>query len=415
MKKNWKHLAAGGAAAAVLTGILAVPTLAATGSQMARLDYQNMKVELDGQTLNLRDSQGNAVEPFTINGTTYLPLAAIGQALGLNVAWDGATNTVILTSGGTASSGTGTQGETTDIGVERAKSIALNHAGLSASDVTFVRSVLEYDNGRAEYEVEFWKDNVEYDYEIDASTGNILSADRDIEGYTIPQQSQSSNDIGVEQAKTIALNHAGVSASNASFVFAQLDYENGRRVYEVEFYSGSTEYDYEIDAADGSVLSYDYDAERYTPQQSQTSNDIGVEQAKTVALNHAGVAASDAVFVHAKLDYDDGRRVYEVEFYSGSTEYDYEIDAASGDVLSYDYDAERYTLQQPQTGSLLSEARVKEIVEARAGTTGTYREFKLERDDGRTVYEGELRSGWTEYEFTVDAYSGDILEWSVDR
>ena len=303
---------------------------------MARLDYQNMKVELDGQTLNLRDSQGNAVEPFTINGTTYLPLAAIGQALGLNVAWDGATNTVILTSGGTASSGTGTQGETTDIGVERAKSIALNHAGLSASDVTFVRSVLEYDNGRAEYEVEFWKDNVEYDYEIDASTGNILSADRDIEGYTIPQQSQSSNDIGVEQAKTIALNHAGVSASNASFVFAQLDYENGRRVYEVEFYSGSTEYDYEIDAA-------------------------------------------------------------------------------SGDVLSYDYDAERYTLQQPQTGSLLSEARVKEIVEARAGTTGTYREFKLERDDGRTVYEGELRSGWTEYEFTVDAYSGDILEWSVDR
>ena len=415
MKKNWKHLAAGGAAAAVLTGILAVPTLAATGSQMARLDYQNMKVELDGQTLNLRDSQGNAVEPFTINGTTYLPLAAIGQALGLNVAWDGATNTVILTSGGTASSGTGTQGETTDIGVERAKSIALNHAGLSASDVTFVRSVLEYDNGRAEYEVEFWKDNVEYDYEIDASTGNILSADRDIEGYTIPQQSQSSNDIGVEQAKTIALNHAGVSASNASFVFAQLDYENGRRVYEVEFYSGSTEYDYEIDAADGSVLSYDYDAERYTSQQPQTSNDIGVEQAKTIALNHAGVAASDAVFVHAKLDYDDGRRVYEVEFYSGSTEYDYEIDAASGDVLSYDYDAERYTLQQPQTGSLLSEARVKEIVEARAGTTGTYREFKLERDDGRTVYEGELRSGWTEYEFTVDAYSGDILEWSVDR
>ena len=123
------------------------------------------------------------------------------------------------------------------------------------------------------------------------------------------------------------------------------------------------------------------------------------------------------MFVHAKLDYDDGRRVYEVEFYSGSREYDYEIDAASGDILSYDYDAERYTLQQPQTGSLLSEARVKEIVEARAGTTGTYREFKLERDDGRTVYEGELRSGWTEYEFTVDAYSGDILEcpWTAEQ
>ena len=114
------------------------------------------------------------------------------------------------------------------------------------------------------------------------------------------------------------------------------------------------------------------------------------------------------------LDYEDGRRVYEVEFYSGNREYDYEIDAATGDIVSYDFDAEYYNPQQPQTGTMLTEAQVKAIVEARAGTTGTYREFKLDRDDGRIVYEGELRSGWTEYEFTVDAYSGTILEWSLD-
>ena len=148
-----------------------------------------------------------------------------------------------------------------------------------------------------------------------------------------------------------------------------------------------------------------------------SSTDIGAEKAKTIALNHAGVSASNAVFLHAKLDYDDGRRTYEVEFYSGSKEYDYEIDAATGEILSYDFDAERYTpsTSSGSSGTYISEAQAKQIVEQRAGTTGTYREFKLERDDGRTVYEGELRSGQTEYDFTIDATTGAILEWEVDR
>ena len=329
MKRNWKSLMVSGTVLTVLAGALTLPALASVGQRTAALHYQNIKVTLDGRTLDLTDSRGNEVEPFTIDGTTYLPLASISKALGMDVRWDADTNTVILNT-----KGTGTTAAESYIGVERAKEIALKDAGLSASQVSFVRAGLDWDNGRMEYEVEFWKDNVEYDYEIDAYTGTILHSDRDIEGYSIPAQS---------------------------------------------------------------------------------SADIGADRAKEIALDHAGVSASDAVFLYAKLDRDDGRRVYEVEFYSGSREYDYEIDAATGDVVSYDFDAERYTGQQEQSGSYISEARVKEIVEDRAGTTGTYREFKLERDDGRTVYEGELRSGWTEYEFTVDAYTGEILEWSVDR
>ena len=315
MKKNWKHLAAGGAALAVLTGMLAIPTLASSGSRTAQLDYQNMKVTLDGRTLNLTDSLGNPVEPFTINGTTYLPLATVGQILGLDVAWDSATNTVVLSSG----TGASAAGSRNYIGAAQARNIALNHAGLTASDVTFFRTQLDYDDGRAEYEVEFWKDRTEYDYEIDAVTGAILSVDHDIEGYT-PSAAQTSGDIGAEQAKSIALNHAGVSAGDAAFVYAQPDYEDGRRVYEVEFYVGSREYDYEIDAATGDIVSYDYDAEHYTPQQPQGSGDIGADRAKSIALSHAGVSAGDAVFLFAELDYDDGRRVYDVEFYAGSRE-----------------------------------------------------------------------------------------------
>ena len=85
--------------------------------------------------------------------------------------------------------------------------------------------------------------------------------------------------------------------------------------------------------------------------------------------------------------------------------------------MSYDFDAERYTpsVSSDTTGTYISETKAKQIVEQRAGTTGTYREFKLERDDGRMVYEGELRSGQTEYDFTIDASTGTILEWDVDR
>ena len=331
MKRNWKSLMVSGTVLTVLAGALTLPALASVGQRTAALHYQNIKVTLDGRTLDLTDSRGNEVEPFTIDGTTYLPLASISKALGMDVRWDADTNTVILNT-----KGTGTTAAESYIGVERAKEIALKDAGLSASQVSFVRAGLDWDNGRMEYEVEFWKDNVEYDYEIDAYTGTILHSDRDIEGYSIP--AQSSADIGADRAKEIALDHAGVSASKATFVRAHLDYEDGRRVYDVEFYSGSKEYDYEIDAATGEILSYDFDAERYTPSTS-----------------------------------------------SGSS------------------------------GTYISEAQAKQIVEQRAGTTGTYQEFKLERDDGRTVYEGELRSGQTEYDFTIDATTGTILEWEVDR
>ena len=329
MKKNMKSLIAGGVVLITLTGMLALPSLATVGQKLLRADYHDMKVTLNGKTLKLTDSDGDPVEPFTIDGTTYLPLACISQALGVDVAWDGPNNTVMLTTEDkTAASGTNPSAD--DIGVEKAKSAALKHAGLSADEVTFIK--------------------------------------------------------------------------------AKLDYDDGVRVYDVEFWSGSKEYDYEIDAATGAVRSYDFDVEGYT---AQSSNDIGVEKAKSAALKHAGLSSGDVTFLKAQLDYDDGIRVYDVEFWSGSKEYDYEIDAATGSVRSCDWDIEDYT-PVSSSSDTLSKAQIKAIVEKKAGTTGTYRDFHLDRDDGRLVYEGELRSNGMEYEFEIDAVTGAILDWDAD-
>ena len=104
-----------------------------------------------------------------------------------------------------------------------------------------------------------------------------------------------------------------------------------------------------------------------------------------------------------------------MEFWADGKEYDYEILASDGTILSYDYDAEyQWSGSTGTSGDTISTEKVKSIVTDRAGVSGIFRELKLERDDGRTVYEGEMRSGRTDYEFTIDAYTGAVLEWDTD-
>lgn len=154
-------------------------------------------------------------------------------------------------------------------------------------------------------------------------------------------------------------------------------------------------------------------------QQPQQSTSITEEQAKEIAANHAGVAVADLTFHSVSLEEDDGRRVYDVEFYSGSTEYDYEIDAATGKIVSYDYDAENYTPSQSTNTNAnvkISEATAKQIAlsSVPGATAANIYKFKLDFDDGRWEYEGEIRYGTMEYDFTIDANTGAIIEWDME-
>ena len=142
------------------------------------------------------------------------------------------------------------------ISADKAKKIALGDAKLAEKDVTFVKVELEFENNRLVYDVEFYSGNVEYDYDIDAVSGAIVSSDRDIENYSIPAQQTTvapAADIGVEKAKEIALSHAGVGS--ARFTKAKIDYENGIKVYEIEFKVGNMEYEYDINVLNGAIVS----------------------------------------------------------------------------------------------------------------------------------------------------------------
>ena len=216
-----------------------------------------IKITLNGSDMTPRDVTGKVVPVFLYEGTTYVPARAISEALGLNVSFNSATRTVVLSnksSTGTTSQGTAQSGYIT---ADRAKEIALADAGLSASSVVFIRAQQDWEDGRAVYEVEFYSGSTEYDYEIDAVTGAIRSADRDVEGFTVPTPSSSSSTaaISVDRAKQIAL----AEVPGGTVFKCQLDRDDGRLVYEVEVYSGSTEYDFEIDAQTGAIISRDVD------------------------------------------------------------------------------------------------------------------------------------------------------------
>ena len=143
---------------------------------------------------------------------------------------------------------------------------------------------------------------------------------------------------------------------------------------------------------------------------------ISADKAQSIALEHAEVRAKDATFVRSNLDWDDGRWVYEVEFYTADgMEYDYEIDAVSGAVVQYDHDAEYYKPQQSDNGTLITESKASQIALDRvSGASENNLRIKLDYDDGRPVYEGEIFYNSMEYEFEIDGYTGTVLEWSAE-
>ena len=128
-------------------------------------------------------------------------------------------------------------GITAAITQKDARKIALEDAGLTEAEVTISAEKLDTENGVAVYEVDFVKGNVKYEYDINAMTGAVYS--KSSESTAVYSTEAARSFIGVDRAKSIALGHAGVSASSVSFSKAKLDDDDGRGVYEIDAHSGA--------------------------------------------------------------------------------------------------------------------------------------------------------------------------------
>ena len=194
---------------------------------------------------------------------------------------------------------------------------------------------------------------------------SLIASSRGLSDSTVNQTGTASAKgyIGVDDAKTAAYAHAGVSASDVLYVETDFDSEHGVMVYEVEFYAGSVEYEYDINALTGEVVKYEQEqtgnlagngsgnsgsgtgtgagtGNQYGNGASSvdTGSFIGEAAAKAAALSDAGVSESEVTRLKCELDRDHGSYKYEIEFNVGRTEYEYEVDAYSGAILKAEQD-----------------------------------------------------------------------------
>ena len=150
------------------------------------------------------------------------------------------------------------------IGKDAAAYAAEQYAGTTASDSVTAEVDSELDESPAHYEVELHTAWGEFEYLVDAYTGKVLSGQKGLlatapagDEAAKPTAPSGGADIGHAKAKSIALNHAGVSENEAYDMEIELDDEDGALVYEVEFKSGNMEYSYEINAATGAILKHE--------------------------------------------------------------------------------------------------------------------------------------------------------------
>lgn len=151
--------------------------------------------------------------------------------------------------------------------------------------------------------------------------------------------------ISEADAKKTAFDHAGVAEADVTGLRVKLDYDDGRQVYDVEFYSGNQEYDYEINAVDGTILSFDQEMDEWAAAQNAAGTQNTTGQAASITETDARAlaleqvpGATDENIVKFAQDYDDGRTVYEIEIIYNRAEYDIEIDASTGTILKMEQD-----------------------------------------------------------------------------
>ena len=254
------------------------------------------------------------------------------------------------------------------------------------------------------------------------------------------QPSSQAQLISMEAAQEVALKAANIAAADAAISATTLNEVAGTSCYKVEFTSGDYAYAYTVNAETGAVMEMSSREKNAVDTQAQTeatvpaadsattqssaaataqtvTGTVDEEMAQKIALEHAGVKATDATITKSKLDYEGRRQVYEIEWYAGGKKYDYEIAVDTGEILSSAYDEKTSGWSVSNSSNVtVSEADAKQTAlgSVSGATEKDIYEWKFDYDDGRPEYEGKIIYGGTEYDFTIDASSGAVIEWEAE-
>ena len=192
------------------------------------------------------------------------------------------------------------------------------------------------------------------------------------------------SDIGEAKAKEIALQDAGVSESDISRFQSSKDRDDGRTLYEIQFASDNTEYEYEINAKDGEILNYSTESLNNNGNNNATSNGTDAGQAQNNTQNN--------------------------------TQSNTENDTQNNTQNNTQNSGQNNSGTTQNVNVQISEADAKAAALERVpGATEQDLRMELDRDDGKYIYEGDIIYQQKEYEFEIDANTGNFLKWSEER
>lgn len=230
---------------------------------------------------------------------------------------------------------TETVARNTSIGSGNAQNFAFADAGVDPTSATGIRTEFDFEQGQFIYEVEFLANGTEYEYWIKASDGSIVKKEQDLIDPTIssaqktttpstPQDTQQSTPAQTQQSAPTQAQQS-VPAQTQQSTPAQTQQSAPAQAQQ--------------SAPAQAQQSASVKTQQSTPAQAQQ---ISIDTAKATAVSHAGFQTADVTFSKAKLDHEDGRTIYEIEFFNNHVEYEYEIDAITGSVLKSDSDYDDY-------------------------------------------------------------------------
>ena len=271
---------------------------------------------------------------------------------------------------------------------------------------------------------------------------SLIASSRNLSTTGVSQTGSTSDQayIGQDAALQAACDHAGIATSDVQGLSTEFGWSPMGMVYELDFCSGGTEYEYKINATDGSVVKNEQEPCDHTWHTSSGNNGtqgttafIGESAATTAALTHAKVDQSAAQSLTVKLDEDDGVTYYEIEFCSAGVEYDYEINATTGDVVKFEQDtcdhyahrsASNSTTNQNQnqnqgtsTGSYIGYDAALQAACKHAGVDASQvsrLENELDHDDGVACYEISFHYNGMEYDYEIQATNGQVLKYESE-
>lgn len=245
------------------------------------------------------------------------------------------------------------------IGSEAAKSAALADAGVSADAATFDVVEFDLDDGIMAYEVEFWANGIEYEYDIDATSGAVLKksqkskANADISASSTvntPSNAASSTTasnttaaaVSESDATTIALQAAGLTQDQVDGMVVIPDRDDGQSIYKVKFRVNNTQYYYEVNANNGQIIKQEIHGQNSSNNSgnatSTPANTIGQNAALAAALAHAGVSQSQIYDLDIENELHKQPAYYSIEFKANGMDYEYEVNAQDGSILKFEQD-----------------------------------------------------------------------------